>query len=204
MMMKRKSNILLPKLLGRPISLLPNLRQPMWKSLTPIFHQFQQLSRLAPPNVAPIVPPLLPDRQLSLQLKIPKVLQRQRKVNETTLVVNPRNLPSQRMGKLPKGNGMRSLRSLRGAPRKSRNPGEFSNFYKIYSKISYYCSSTKTKEPPAAPANQAKRTVKEYPSGNTATSASRIAFLRSLCSLDRFGIFVNFVQKVVSKFLFHK
>jgi hypothetical protein len=43
--------------------------------------------------------------------------------------------------------------------------------------------------------------VKAFPAGNTATSASRIAFLNSLCSLPTFRALVDLVQPVVRTWL---
>jgi hypothetical protein len=39
--------------------------------------------------------------------------------------------------------------------------------------------------------------VKDFPGGNVATSASRIAFLKSLCTLPKYLHLVDFVQAVV-------
>jgi hypothetical protein len=39
--------------------------------------------------------------------------------------------------------------------------------------------------------------VKPFPAGNTSTSASRIAFLNSLCQVSKFSSLVNLVQHVV-------
>lgn len=42
--------------------------------------------------------------------------------------------------------------------------------------------------------------VKEFPAGNIATSASRIAFLNSLCGLPKFRALLDLVQQVVRAF----
>lgn len=55
---------------------------------------------------------------------------------------------------------------------------------------------------PQVKAREASR-VKEYPAGNLATSASRIAFLRSLCSLPKFLALVDVVAKVVRALLLY-
>lgn len=54
--------------------------------------------------------------------------------------------------------------------------------------------------PPQARTRESSR-VKEFPAGNTATSASRIAFLNSLCSSPKFRALVDLVQAVVRAFL---
>jgi len=44
--------------------------------------------------------------------------------------------------------------------------------------------------------------VKEFPAGNATTSASRIAFLQSLCAIPKFLSLVDSVETVVSQSLF--
>lgn len=39
--------------------------------------------------------------------------------------------------------------------------------------------------------------VKDFPAGNVTTSASRVAFLRSLCRSEKFGELIELVQAVV-------
>ena len=43
--------------------------------------------------------------------------------------------------------------------------------------------------------------VKEFPAGNAATSALRIAFLHSLCKLPHFVLLLDLVPSVVHNFL---
>lgn len=57
------------------------------------------------------------------------------------------------------------------------------------------------KEPVSPPKPQGKvresGRVKEFPAGNLATSGSRMAFLRSLCSLPKFRSMVNLILPMV-------
>jgi hypothetical protein len=44
--------------------------------------------------------------------------------------------------------------------------------------------------------------VKDFPAGNSSSSTSRMAFLRSLCSLPKFKSMVDLIQPMVSILLF--
>ena len=57
-----------------------------------------------------------------------------------------------------------------------------------------------TPDTPASPAHNFRARVKEFPSGNVATSFSRIAFLRSLCNSPNFNLMVDLIQPVVCSF----
>ena len=57
-----------------------------------------------------------------------------------------------------------------------------------------------TPDTPASPARNFRARVKEFPSGNVATSFSRIAFLRSLCKSPNFNLMVDLIQPVVCLF----
>jgi hypothetical protein len=58
----------------------------------------------------------------------------------------------------------------------------------------YYSSLTDTTKAP-------RTRVKEHPGGNVATSSSRMAFLKRLCPLKKYGDLVDLVQQVVRNFL---
>ena len=57
-----------------------------------------------------------------------------------------------------------------------------------------------TPDTPASPARNFRARVKEFPSGNVATSFSRIAFLHSLCKSPNFNLMVDLIQPVVCLF----
>ena len=44
--------------------------------------------------------------------------------------------------------------------------------------------------------------VKEFPAGNVASSGSRMAFLKSLCSLPKYRLMVDLIQLMVRVFFF--
>jgi len=48
-----------------------------------------------------------------------------------------------------------------------------------------------------SPKRDGRSRGKDYPAGNLSTSSSRIAFLRSLCNLDKFGYLVDLVELLV-------
>lgn len=72
-------------------------------------------------------------------------------------------------------------------------------------KKSPFSASPNPTPPPVSPSQHQVRAreaarVKDFPGGNIATSASRMAFLRRLCTMPKFLEMVDLVQAVVGPF----
>ena len=70
-------------------------------------------------------------------------------------------------------------------------------------------NAQKGKQQPVSPSQTQGRTreagrVKEFPAGNLATSRSRMAFLRSLCTIPKFRSMVDFIPPMVRIFFLLK
>lgn len=85
--------------------------------------------------------------------------------------------------------------------RKSKDADLFVSFLLLYIYLIISRFSAIQKEE-SSPQRETRGRVKAFPAGNVATSSSRTAFLRSLCSLPKFSTLADFIQPVV-KFQIH-
>ena len=124
--------------------------------------------------------------------------------------ISPSSVPEDLKPKSRKRKGEQDPTAESSRNVKKKNPLPHREFcllmYKLYlsNKLSQYSVLEKSITPMSPPQPQVRARelgrVKDFPGGNLATSASRIAFLQSLCKLPKYLHLVNLVEPSVGAF----